>query len=135
MKTIKQIADNLGIDKQKVYRYIRKNHIDEVHQKNGAMYLNDTIVEDIFNHFANQTVSIDSTDTVIETLKKELNIKNKQIESMQKNINDLTSALIESQQNIKNTQALHAGTIKQNLIENESFKKKESIFRKLFYRK
>ena len=28
MKTIKQITDNLGIDKQKVYRYIRKNLID-----------------------------------------------------------------------------------------------------------
>ena len=31
-KTIRQIADELGIDKQKVYRYIRKNHINEAHQ-------------------------------------------------------------------------------------------------------
>jgi len=33
MKTIKQIADNLGIDKQKVYRYIKKHRINEIDQK------------------------------------------------------------------------------------------------------
>lgn len=33
MKTIKQISDELGVDKQKVYRYIKKNHIKEVHQE------------------------------------------------------------------------------------------------------
>ena len=27
MKTIKEIANELGLDKQKVYRYIRKNNI------------------------------------------------------------------------------------------------------------
>ena len=27
MKTIKQIADELGVNKQKVYRFIVKNHI------------------------------------------------------------------------------------------------------------
>ena len=39
-KTIKEIADELGIDKQKVYRYIKKNHINEAYhevlQKNGV---------------------------------------------------------------------------------------------------
>ena len=32
MKTIKQIADELQLDKQKVYRYIKRNHITEAHQ-------------------------------------------------------------------------------------------------------
>ena len=32
-KTIKQIADELGLNKQKIYRYIKSNHINEVHQK------------------------------------------------------------------------------------------------------
>ena len=26
-KTLKEIADELGIDKQKVYRFVKKNHI------------------------------------------------------------------------------------------------------------
>lgn len=37
-KTIKQISDEIGVDKQKVYRYIKKNHINESHQENGVMY-------------------------------------------------------------------------------------------------
>ena len=32
-KSMKQIADSLGIDKQRVYRYIKKNHINEALQK------------------------------------------------------------------------------------------------------
>ena len=37
-KTMKQIADEIGIDKQRVYRYIKKNHVNVAHQKNGVMY-------------------------------------------------------------------------------------------------
>lgn len=32
-KTIKQIADELRVSKQQVYRYIKRNHISEAHQK------------------------------------------------------------------------------------------------------
>jgi len=49
MKTIKEIANGLGLDKQKVYRYIRKNNIKEiassdVHQKSKVKYYDDVVI-------------------------------------------------------------------------------------------
>ncbi|EFM63996.1 hypothetical protein HMPREF0634_1037 [Peptostreptococcus stomatis DSM 17678] len=49
MKTIKEIANELGLDKQKVYRYIRKNNIKEiaspdVHQKSKVKYYDDVVI-------------------------------------------------------------------------------------------
>lgn len=41
--TIKQLSDEIGVDKQKVYRYIKKNHINEAHQENGVMYYDETV--------------------------------------------------------------------------------------------
>lgn len=46
MKTIKEIADEIGVDKQKVYRYIKQHCISEAHheahhdvlQRNGVKY-------------------------------------------------------------------------------------------------
>ena len=38
---IKQIADELGISKQKVYRFIKKENINESYQENSVMYYDD----------------------------------------------------------------------------------------------
>ena len=42
MKTIREIANELGVDKQKVYRFIKQNHINEAHhealQRSGVNY-------------------------------------------------------------------------------------------------
>ena len=40
-KTIRQIADELGVSKQRVYRIIKQNCINEAHQRNGVMYYDD----------------------------------------------------------------------------------------------
>ena len=40
MKTLKQIADELEIDKQKVYRYVKKANIPHI-RKEKVMYFND----------------------------------------------------------------------------------------------
>lgn len=49
MKTIKEIANGLGLDKQKVYRYIRKNNIkgiasSDVHRKSKVKYYDDVVI-------------------------------------------------------------------------------------------
>ena len=41
MKTIKQIAEDLGLPKQRVYRFIKRECISEAHQENGVMYYDD----------------------------------------------------------------------------------------------
>lgn len=91
-KTIKQIADSLGLDKQKVYRFIKKNNISESHQKNGTKYYSDSSQTLIFKHFKKVTTSDESHqstsfDTVISILQEELNVKNKQIEELQNLLN------------------------------------------------
>ena len=50
-KTIKQIADELNVNKQRVYRYIKKNHITEAHQKNGVMYYDENAQKQITSYF------------------------------------------------------------------------------------
>ena len=54
-----------------------------------------------------------------ETLQKELEIKNKQIEDLNNRLLEITSALVTAQETAKVAQALHAGTIQQQ-IENKS---------------
>lgn len=95
-KTIKQIADELKMPKQKIYRYIKKNRIKESHQKNGVMYYNETVINAIKSAFEEKSTSIEAHQeshqnsinevvnvAVIELLKNELEYKNEQIKVLQ----------------------------------------------------
>ena len=129
MQTIKQISHKIGIDKQKVYRYIKKNRIKESHQKNGAMYYSDKAVRQITRHFldseplhsasdeAHQTTSL---DTIIDVLKSELEIKNQQISELNARLAESNAALVAAQQSAQAAQALHAGTMQKQLIDSEA---------------
>lgn len=104
-KTIKQIADELGVSKQRVYRFIKQNCINEAHQNR----INDTV-----------------SDAVIELLREELNQKNEQIQQLNERLAETTAALVAAQQTIQavqqttqTAQALHVGTIQQQLITDE----------------
>lgn len=124
-KSVKEIADELGIDKQKVYRFIKKNHINEVHheahQKNGVLMYDEAAQTLIFSAFGcikephqnhiNDTVN----EAVISMLQKELEIKNGQIEAQQQTITELTAALRSTTESLQAAQALHAGTIRQQI--------------------
>lgn len=125
MKTIKQIADEIGISKQRVYRFVRHNSISEAHHDTAVMQFDDTAVSIIKSHFtekdciinrnseAHQAVSNDMVvDAVITMLKNELEVKNKQIE-------ELTAALREAQQATNAAQVLHAGTMQKQINERE----------------
>lgn len=111
MKTIRQIAEEIGIDKQRVYRYVKKHHINEAHQKNGVMYFNDTAEMRIKQHFSKISVSseahneaspISLDDTVITILKNELEIKNQIIIEQQQTIKELTTTIKIQADNLKN---------------------------------
>lgn len=98
-KTIKQIADEVKVPKQKVYRYIKSNHINEAHQKNGVMYYDDAVISIVKAAFVQETALSEAHhevhqkrindavgDAVIDILKIELISKNKQIEELQKEL-------------------------------------------------
>ena len=133
MKTIKQIADELGIDKQKVYRFVKKNHINEVHhealQKNDVKHYDEVaesliksaFLESEVHHEALQTTSNDAVIDVLlmqsEALQKELEIKNRQIE-------ELTKMLADNQKLLDQAQQLHAMSEKKILLLEESNQKR-----------
>lgn len=141
-KTIKQIADELGVNKQKVYRYIKKNHINEaLHealQKNGVKQYDEAAETLIKQGLLRETTSSEAHhevlqnhindavfDAVIEMLRKELEMKNKQIEELNARLNDVTEALVAAQQTAQAAQALHAGTIQQQIISGNASEESE----------
>lgn len=99
-KTMKQIAEELHIDKQRVYRFIKKNRINEAYQKNGAKYYDEVAQKLIKQGFEKdeshreahqnrfKSASNEAADTVteklIEMLEKELEEKNQQIKELNK---------------------------------------------------
>lgn len=131
MKTIREIANELGVDKQKVYRFIKQNHINEAHhealQRSGVKYYDEAAETLIKQGFLDETASSEAHheahqnrineavfDAVIEMLQKELEIKNEQIRELNERLSECSAALLAAQQT---AQALHAGTIQQQLTE------------------
>lgn len=117
-KTIKQIADDLGVDKQKVYRFIQKNHINEVHheahQKNGVKYydeaaqmlikqgfsdkatLNEVHREVLQNHI--KSTSNEAVLKQIDVLQEQIKIKDEEIKAKNQQIEQLHKLLDQEQQ-------------------------------------
>lgn len=129
MKTIKQIADEIGIDKQRVYRYIRKNHINEAHQENGVMYYDEKAQTQIQSYFTRQSLEITTSEKSLvsasydvllkqsELLSKELEIKNEQIRELNARLAESNAALVVAQQSAQAAQVLHAGTMQKQLTD------------------
>lgn len=55
--TIKEMAEMVGIDKQKVYRFIKKNHINEAHHEAHHEALQNHINEALFEALLNERFS------------------------------------------------------------------------------
>ena len=76
-KSMKQIADELGVDKQQVYRFINKECINETTQQGKTKLYDETAQTRIIEHFkAKSSVSQSTTETnqsaYIETLLKQI---------------------------------------------------------------
>ena len=115
MKTIREIANELGVDKQKVYRFIKQNHINEAHhealQRSGVKYYDEAAETLIKQGFSDETASSEAHheahqnrineavfDAVIEMLQKELEIKNEQIKELNERLSECSAALLAAQQ-------------------------------------
>jgi len=116
MKSTKQIADILGVSKMTVYRFIKSNNITETSQDGRTLLYDDTSVNLIVKGLSDKTDVTDVTpndtsdfkeDYVIKLeemnvfLKKEIEDKNNQIESLQTILNQQQQLLLYEQQ--KNT--------------------------------
>lgn len=115
----KQIADKLNLPKQKVYRCIKLNHIKEAHTETVKgntvlMYDKQAIeqIKSILQGGASTSSEVHQKavhDTVNETVLKQLDILNEQLKTKDKQIENLQKLLDQEQQlNAMNQQKILA---------------------------
>lgn len=160
MKTIRQIADEIGVSKQAVYkRYKGKLHTvcaPYAHTVQGVLYLSEqaeTLIKQDFlqNDCSNGAHTERSIGAVpeqsqeagvvavlqatIDMLQGQLAVKDRQIEELNARLAEVSSALLAAQQTAATAQALHAGTIKQQLSDGsgaDQEERKQSWISRLF---
>ena len=156
MKTIRQIADEIGVSKTAVSKQIANLGLRSGLRKNGNQFAIDehqeALIKQAFSEksqteIENQSQTKTQTKTqtenhevgdlvcvlqaTIDTLQGQLEVKDRQIAK-------LTEALVAAQQTAAAAQALHAGTMKQQLLSGESGadqqepEQKKSWFSKIF---
>ena len=168
MKTIRQIADEIGVSKTAVSKQIENLGLRSSLRKNGNQFAIDeqqeALIKQAFSEIApsttdnqltgavdglvdapstknaEKTAEVDGVISVlqatIDTLQGQLEVKDRQIEQQAKTITRLTDALAAAQQTAAAAQALHAGTIQQQLLTDETGSdqepEKKGWFRKFF---
>ena len=152
MKTIRQIADEIGVSKTAVSKQIANLGLRSGLRKNGNQFAIDehqeALIKQAFfektqTEIENQSQTKTQTENhevgdlvcvlqaTIDTLQGQLEVKDRQIAK-------LTEALVAAQQTAAAAQALHAGTIQQQLITGEAGvdqqepEQKKSWFSKIF---
>lgn len=121
-KTLKEIAEDLNIPKQKVYRYVKANCINEAHQSGQTKYYDEVaqkqIKEGLVDFVVHQkTTSEPHHEAIYDVLIEQLKIKDAQIEDLNKR---LEQALYVSVQTASNFEAkIEEKTLKLELKERE----------------
>ncbi len=150
MKTIKQIADEIGVSKQAVHQKRKNKELSTALQPftsivDGVVYISvdgEKIIKSAFKKDEPSTASerknqvSDNQFTVnftLETLSKQLEEKDKQLAEKDKQIDRLqieNEKLIVSLENmtqsLKGAQALHAGTIQQQIEHKETIQAEDT---------
>ena len=140
-KTIKEIAEELGVSKTAVRKQIANLGLQTSLRKSGNQFAiekeQETLIKSAFSQkqsqtkianqvsdFANQSETslrlVSMLQHELEIKNKELEIKNKQIEELNARLAEVTSALTAAQQTAQAAQALHAGMMQQQLKSGEA---------------
>ena len=140
MKTIRQIADEIGVSKTAVNKQIANLGLRSGLRKSGNQFAIDehqeALIKQAFSEksqteIENQSQTKTQTENhevgdlvcvlqaTIDTLQGQLEVKDRQIEQQAQTITRLTDALAAAQQTAVAAQALHAGTIQQQLVAGE----------------
>ncbi len=120
MSTIKELAETCGVSEQAIRKWCARNQVSKDIAKH---YIIDRATETaILRHYGkdegNQvakptTTSCETCETmkeIIEMLRKDLEAKDKQIESLQNSLDRTTAALVSAQESIKAAQLLQANS-------------------------
>ena len=148
MKTIRQIADEIGVSKTAVSKQIANLGLRSGLRKNGNQFAIDehqeALIKQAFSEksqteIENQSQTKTQTENhevgdlvcvlqaTIDTLQGQLQVKDtqlgekdRQIAELNARMAELSSALVAAQQTAQAAQALHAGTIQQQLTAGEA---------------
>ena len=175
MKTIKQIADEIGVTKAALQKRIGRGRLHArlspyISTQAGTKYIDEQgeiIIKQSFEEkpfIASISPSIDTSipvnkgagiggdthDTPLKIdnldnnliellreqqadLRRQLEIKDKQIDDLNNRLAESNAALVSAQQTVQAEQALHAGTIQSRLLSDEQ--EKQSLWSKIFKKK
>ena len=146
MKTIREIADEIGVSKQAVFKKIKREPLSTSLQGltstvDGRLTVSvdgEKLIKQAFpqgkpstNHQPVDGVVDGQVDgpvdgmiailqATIDTLQGQLEVKDRQIEQQTQTITRLSDALVAAQQTAAAAQALHAGTMHQQLLSGEA---------------
>lgn len=120
MSTIKELAETCGVSEQAIRKWCARNQVaKDVAQRYIIDKATETAIlrhygKDEGNQVAQPTeTSCETNETmkeIIEMLRKELEAKDKQIESLQSSLDHTTVALVSAQESIKAAQLLQANS-------------------------
>lgn len=146
MKTIREIADEIGVSKQAVFKKIKREPLSTslrglTSTVDGRLTVSvdgEKLIKQAFSAGTPSTnyQPVDGVvdgqvdgpvdgliavlQATIDTLQGQLEVKDRQIEQQAQTITRLSDALVAAQQTAAAAQALHAGTIQQQLLSGEA---------------
>lgn len=152
-KTIKEIADELGVSKTAVSKQIANLGLRSSLRKNGNQFAienqqeklikmafrknkqREIAGENLVSDEQSQTTSANQSQTenhevcdlvcvlqtTVDTLQEQLSVKDQQIRELNARLAECSTALLAAQETARAAQALHAGTIQQQLSDGEDY--------------
>ena len=144
-KTIKEIADELGVSKTAVSKQIANLGLRSSLRKNGNQFAienqqeklikmafrknkqRERVVKNLVSDEQSQTENHEVCDlvcvlqTTVDTLQEQLSVKDQQIRELNARLAECSTALLAAQETARAAQALHAGTIQQQLSDGEDY--------------
>ena len=152
-KTIKEIADELGVSKTAVSKQIATLGLRSSLRKNGNQFAienqqeklikmafrknkqREIAGENLVSDEQSQTTNANQSQTenhevcdlvcvlqtTVDTLQEQLSVKDQQIRELNARLAECSTALLAAQETARAAQALHAGTIQQQLSDGEDY--------------
>ncbi|TPR47071.1 hypothetical protein DY125_07475 [Apilactobacillus micheneri] len=135
-KTIKKMSQEMGINKLRIYRFIDKNNIKSSKLINGAKAYDKASQELIYNNFVhnynkenNHYDNLHDNDEAIAFIKNEIEEKNKQIDNLQRMLDQQQQLSLQDKQTIseqkEKLKALIDSKSKDNTNDNKNEKRND----------
>ena len=143
--SIKKIAVDCGVSEQAVRAWCRRNHVAK--DAKASFAIDETTKALIYQHYGaierkqvsqhakpscetcetSETTLIAMLQSELEHKNQQLEVKDKQIEELNARLAEVSSALVAAQQTAQAAQALHAGTIQQQLTSGEDQREEDEV--------